>query len=76
MKTPVRNLVYYILGHEDQNSRLQHLPSIASPLQQQWGWRQTVQQALQMQAAQPYVEVHPDHDFSTLPKEKNSDMVK
>ena len=62
-------------GHEDHNSRLFHSPSRSSLHQRQWGQRQTVQEALQMQATRWYVGIHPDHDFGTLPHGKNSDMV-
>lgn len=48
----------------------------ATPHKRQGGQRRTVQQALQMPKNKKHVGIYPDRDFGTIPKGKNSDMVR
>ena len=62
-------------GQEDQNSRLSSPSTMPTQTGRQCGRRRTVWDALRQNTTR-YVSIHPHHDFGSIGKEKNADMVR
>jgi hypothetical protein len=63
-----------VQGHV--NSRLLTMPATPSHTQRQQGRWPTVNEVLQQQGQKIYVGIHPHKDMASIPKMKNSDIVR